>query len=60
MTWGGALRGDGVRADVGVLRGARGAVAYALIANWDPAHGDPREEVVAAMRRFGTRLAAAL
>ena len=48
---------DGVRADVGVLRGK---VAYAVIANWDPAEGDRHHEVLAAMRRLGTRLATAL
>ena len=47
----------GVRADVGVLRGR---VAYAVIANWDPAEGDRAGDVLAAMRRLGTGLAAAL
>jgi beta-lactamase class A len=37
---------DGVRADGGY----RGDLAYAVLANWDPAAGDRTAEVVEAMR----------
>ena len=47
---------DGIRADMGVVRRGDAALAYALIANWDAAAVDPRDEVLAAMRRFGEAL----
>ncbi len=40
-----------VRADVGVVTGGRGSVAYAVLASW--AHGDPRDRVLADMRDLG-------
>jgi beta-lactamase class A len=40
---------DGVRADAGY----RGGLAYAVIANWDPAAGDATAEVMAQMREIG-------
>lgn len=48
---------DGVRGDVGVLTGPSGAVAYAVLANWNP-HGDTdgsdhRDAVLARMREIG-------
>jgi beta-lactamase class A len=48
----------GVRADAGWIEGPRGALAYAVIANWD--EGDRREDVLAAMARAGRRLAEAI
>jgi beta-lactamase class A len=48
----------GVRADAGWLEGPGGALAYALVANWD--EGDRRDDVLAAMARVGRRLADAV
>ena len=48
----------GVRADAGLLAGPLGAVAYAVVANWD--EGERRDEVLAAMARVGRRLAVAV
>ena len=42
---------DGVRADVGYLRlPPAGALAYAVLANWDPSAGDATDEVMAAIQ----------
>ncbi|MEO5831766.1 MAG: serine hydrolase [Nakamurella sp.] len=49
---------DGVRCDVGVVIGEWRTVAYAVLANWDPAVGDRRAEVLARMREIGCELAA--
>lgn len=52
-----------VKADVGVLRGERGALAYACLAEWDEDVPDPhatRRAVLAAMARLGEALAAAV
>ena len=46
---------DGIRADVGYLRGER-PLAYAVLANWDPEAGDATEDVMAGMRRIGTEI----
>lgn len=46
---------DTVRADVGVVRGSAGAVAYAVLAEWD-AGADPRDDVLAYMAEVGQRL----
>ena len=44
----------GVRADAGVVDGGSRTLAYAAICNWSPqAHDDPRDDVLAAMRRIG-------
>lgn len=43
----------GVRADVGLVTGPRGTVAYAAICTWDEAEGDRRDAVLAAMRAIG-------
>ena len=50
----------GVRAEVGVLTGPAGALAYAVIAHWDePANEQSvREEVLGAMREVGAALRA--
>jgi beta-lactamase class A len=45
---------DGVRADVGVVMGPEDTWAYAAICGWDPVAGDPRDDVLAAMRELGT------
>jgi beta-lactamase class A len=46
---------DGVRADVGVVRGSARTVAYAVLCNWDPAQaGVP--EILAGMRSIGALL----
>ena len=47
---------DGVRCDVGLLTGPRRRVAYAVLANWDPARGDHRDAVLATMRDLGLQL----
>ncbi|MYM18553.1 serine hydrolase [Brevibacterium sp. 5221] len=52
------------RIDVGCVRAGERALAYAVLANWDDpgtaagagAHGDPRDEVLAAMRRIGEQV----
>jgi beta-lactamase class A len=51
---------EGVRADVGLLRGQRRTLAYAVIASWDPRAGDPRDAVLAAMREVGAALREAI
>jgi beta-lactamase class A len=47
---------QGVRADVGVVMGPWDSWAYAAICSWDPAAGDPRDHVLAAMRGLGLRV----
>jgi len=48
----------GVRADVGVMRGPDGAVAYAAICNWDAGIGsDPVRSVIRVMREVGSAIA---
>ncbi len=42
------------RIDVGVVRGPQRTLAYAVLANWHD--GDPRDEVLAAMRQVGEDL----
>lgn len=44
---------DGTRADVGLVSGPAGTVAYAAIARWDPAGPDRRMPVLAAMHALG-------
>jgi beta-lactamase class A len=44
---------QGVRADVGVVMGSWDTWAYAAVCSWDPALGDPRDEVLATMREIG-------
>jgi beta-lactamase class A len=51
---------DGTRADVGLLSGPDGTVAYAAIARWDPAGPDRRMPVLAAMHTLGRALLAAV
>ena len=51
---------DGVRADVGVVMGPEDTWAYAVIAGWDPAEGDRRDEVLATMRQIGRTVARAV
>jgi beta-lactamase class A len=46
----------GVRADAGLVQGRRRTLSYAVIAGWDPAAGDPRDAVLAAMRAVGATL----
>jgi beta-lactamase class A len=41
------------RIDVGVVSGLTGAIAYAVLANWDDADGDPRDGVLERMARIG-------
>lgn len=48
----------GVRADVGVVTGPRGGLAYAVICNWEGGEADPRDEVLAALRDLGAELRA--
>lgn len=43
------------RADIGVVCGPAGEVAYAVLANWAD-EVDPRDEVLAAMRRLGEQI----
>lgn len=47
---------DGVRCDVGVVVGPWRTVAYAALANWDPAGPDRAPEVLARMRAVGDEL----
>lgn len=47
---------DGTRADVGLLSGPAGTVAYAAIARWDPTGPDRRMAVLAAMHTLGRAL----
>jgi beta-lactamase class A len=46
----------GVRADAGLVGGARRTLAYAVIAAWDATAGDQRDAVLAAMREVGVAL----
>lgn len=46
---------DGIRADVGYLRGER-PLAYAVLANWDPGAGDATADVLTGMRRIGAEI----
>jgi beta-lactamase class A len=43
---------DGVRADVGVVRGSARTVAYAVLCNWEPSQASVAD-VLAAMRGVG-------
>ncbi|RLV52388.1 serine hydrolase, partial [Aeromicrobium phragmitis] len=43
----------GVRADVGVVGGPDAAIAYAVLAQWDPDGGDRRDDVLSAMAAIG-------
>ena len=52
-----SLTDDGIRADVGYLSGDGAGLAYAVLANWDPAHRDATGAVLTAMRRIGSALA---
>ena len=47
---------DGTRADVGLVSGPEGTVAYAAIARWDPTGPDRRMPVLAAMHALGRAL----
>jgi beta-lactamase class A len=49
---------DGVRADIGVVRGSR-TVAYAVLCNWEPAQAAV-PEILAGMRAIGGRIGAVL
>lgn len=49
---------DGVRCDVGVVVGPWRTVAYAALANWDPAGPDRVPEVLARMRAVGDEIRA--
>ena len=51
---------DGVRCDVGVVIGPWRTVAYAVLANWDPAAPDRLPEVLARMRAVGDELRASV
>lgn len=48
-----------VRVDVGVIEGPRRALAYAVLAEWEPDR-DPRDDVLSAMRSVGRRLRGAV
>ena len=48
-----------VRVDVGVIEGPQRALAYAVLAEWEPDQ-DPRDDVLDAMRSVGRRLRAAV
>jgi beta-lactamase class A len=50
----------GVRADAGLVQGGRRTLAYAVLAAWDPAAGDPRDAVLAAMRGVGAAIGRAV
>jgi beta-lactamase class A len=50
---------DGVRADIGVVRGSARTVTYAVLCNWDPARAAV-PEILAGMRSIGARLGAVL
>lgn len=43
----------GVRADVGVVGGPGGEIAYAALAQWDPEGGDRRDDVLQGMGAIG-------
>lgn len=47
---------DGVRGDVGWLVGPSAGLVYAVLANWDAADGELRDEVLASMREIGRAL----
>lgn len=53
LLWNKTGTDDGVRADVGVVRGAASDVAFAVICNWDPGDGVDVGAVLAAMRGIG-------
>ncbi len=46
-----------IRADVGSVTGRAGVLAYAVLANWDPAERDATGDVMDAMRDIGSALA---
>jgi beta-lactamase class A len=48
------------RADVGVVSAGDRSFAYAVLANWDDAPGDPRDAVLAQMAELGRSLRAAV
>ncbi len=50
---------DGVRADIGVVRGSARTVAYAVLCNWDPAQASV-PEILSGMRAVGRRIGAVL
>jgi beta-lactamase class A len=50
----------GMRADVGLVRGPRHAVAYAVICNWEASDTAARSQVLAQMRAIGERIRASL
>jgi beta-lactamase class A len=47
---------DGIRADVGYLRGPEPGIAYAVLANWDATGADARDGVMRGMQRIGAAL----
>lgn len=47
---------SGVRADVGLLRGSRGSLAYAVICSWDPSGPDRRDVALQAMHAIGRHI----
>ncbi|TSD64371.1 serine hydrolase [Aeromicrobium piscarium] len=47
----------GVRADIGVVEASARTIAYAVLAHWDATGPDRRDDVLAAMRAIGTRIA---
>ncbi|GAA5034172.1 serine hydrolase [Microbacterium fluvii] len=52
---------EGVRVDLGLVRGPRGVVAYASLAHWQPSAGDPeRDAVLESMRTLGAQVSAAV
>lgn len=58
QVWSKTGTGDGVRADVGLVRTDRAAWSYAALCAWDPAGPDLRDGVLAAMRDLGGLVAA--
>lgn len=48
------------RIDVGVVSGDAGAIAYAVLANWDDAVDDPRDAVLSSMAGIGRTIRDAL
>jgi beta-lactamase class A len=51
---------DGVRADIGLMELSGRSVSYAVICNWEPEVGDPRDAVLATMRSIGAHLRSAV
>lgn len=45
-----------VRADVGLVDGPARTATYAVLANWDSAREDPRDDVLATMASFGEHI----